>query len=37
VSSLALLACAGVDEEGFREVLAVEEVAGYVGQQWSLN
>ncbi len=28
VSSMALLACVGVDEEGFREVLAVEEVAG---------
>jgi len=28
VTSMALLACVGVDEEGFREVLAVEEVAG---------
>ena len=28
VTNLALLACVGVDEEGFREVLAVEEVAG---------
>jgi transposase-like protein len=25
---MALLACVGVDEEGFREVLAIEEVAG---------
>jgi putative transposase len=28
VTNLALLACVGVDEEGFREILAVEEVAG---------
>jgi len=28
VTSMALVACLGVDEEGFREVLAVEEVAG---------
>src|SRR3712207_6033312 len=28
VTSMALLACVGVDEEGFREVLAIEEVAG---------
>ena len=28
VANLALIACIGVDDEGFREVLAVEEVAG---------
>jgi putative transposase len=28
VRSMVLLVCVGVDEEGFREVLAVEEVAG---------
>jgi transposase-like protein len=35
VSSLALLACVGVDEEGFREVLAVEAAGSEKGAAYA--